>query len=426
MSLKLYYDPYDINCFRGEPTTNLFTQRYPNSSDYSAYFPDTASYRGIWTPNGVQTASINRYYNNNSGNQCCPNLFSYQENVTISPSTTYCYSAFYKVLNNDYGDANFLYRYEYTASSYLIAQGGVWSAANRIPYPGGWYRIFGTFTTQAATNLGHFRSFTYEYNTQNTQFAVNHQLEAKNHLTNYAGPGGTRGVTVGTGGGLIDLTGNNNNGDLTYGSYVTSTVFHNNTFYFDGASANNCIRILDANIASNLLPTGKSFSIVIWANKIANATNSQTRLFSYTDTSNNGITVILQGTTDTSGFFAFLLNNTSGTTISTQNGSLNTAGWHMYTVVYSNNGTYKNYIEKYMDGTQLGARVSSSLSTPMWTKPSTSRGGGIVIGTNSTTVNSGSATTNFKGYFGEIRIYDHALTADEVSTLYKLGIQKHI
>ena len=55
-------------------------------------------------------------------------------------------------------------------------------------------------------------------------------MEAKNHLTNYAGPGGTRGVTVATGGGLVDLTGNNNNGDLTYGSYVTTTVFHNNTF----------------------------------------------------------------------------------------------------------------------------------------------------------------------------------------------------
>ena len=423
MSLRLYYDPYDINCFRGEPTTNLFTAAYPTvNGGYS--FPYTSSYRTIWTPRGFQTASIERY--NNPGNvDCCPAFFTYG-GVSLSPSTTYCYSAFYKVVNNDYGNANYLYRYEFNSSGTYLTEAGVWSAVNRIRYPGNWYRIFGTFTTQATTATGNFYSFTYEYNVDNTQIAVNHQLEAKNHLTNYAGPSGTRGVTVGTGGGLIDLTGNNNNGDLTYGSYVTSTVFHNNTFYFDGVSANNCIRVLDADISSTLLPTGKSFSIVIWANKIANTTNSQTRLFSYTDTSNNGITVFLQGTTDTSGFFAFLLSNTSGTTISTQNGSLNTAGWHMYTVVYSNNGTYKNYIEKYMDGTQLGARVSSSLSTPMWTKPSTSRGGGIVIGTNSTTVNSGSATTNFKGYFGEIRIYDHALSADEVSTLYKLGIQKHI
>jgi len=32
MSLKLYYDPYDINCFRGEPTTNLFPAAYPNNN----------------------------------------------------------------------------------------------------------------------------------------------------------------------------------------------------------------------------------------------------------------------------------------------------------------------------------------------------------------------------------------------------------
>jgi hypothetical protein len=425
MSLKLYYDPYDINCFRGEPTTNLFTDRYPAPVTYLS-FPDTASYRSIWTPNGVQTSSINKYYNNNSANACCPSLFIYQTGLTILPSTTYCYSSYYKVLNNDYGHPNFLYRYEYNGGTYLT-EAGVWNASNRIPYPGGWYRIFGTFTTQATANIGNFYSFTYEYNTDNTQFVVNHQLEAKNHLTNYVGPGGTRGVTVATGGGLIDLTGNNNNGDLTYGSYVTSTVFHNNTFYFDGVSANNCIRILDANISSTLLPTGKSFSIVLWVYKLANATNTQTRLFGYTNASNYGISIILYGTSDTSGTFGVILNNADGTvTLSSANGSVNTAGWHMYTMVYSNNGTYKNYLEKYLDGSQLGTRVSSSLSTSVWTKPSTSRGGGIVIGTSSTTVNTGSSALNLKGYIGEVRIYDHALSADEVSTLYKLGIQKHI
>lgn len=152
MSLKLYYDPYDINCFRGEPTTNLFTAAYPTvNGGYS--FPYTSSYRGIWTPRGLQTASIERY--NNPGNvDCCPSFFSYGY-IGLSPSTTYCYSAFYKVVNNDYGNANFLYRYEYNGGTYLT-EAGVWSAANRIPYPGGWYRIFGTFTTQATTTVGNF------------------------------------------------------------------------------------------------------------------------------------------------------------------------------------------------------------------------------------------------------------------------------
>ena len=426
MSLKLYYDPYDITCFRGEPTTNLFTQRYPSANNWSPYFPSTASYSAIWTPLGYQTASIQRYNNNYpTSGQCCPSLFSYQY-ISVSPSTTYCYSAFYKVLNNDYGNGNFLYRYEYNASSGYLTEAGVWSSANRIAYPGGWYRIFGTFTTQATTAYLNTFSFTYEYNTDNTQFVLNHQIEAKNHLTNYAGPGGTRGVTVDTGGGLVDLTGNNNNGDLTYGSYVTTTVPHNNTFYFDGASANNCIRVLDANIASNLLATGKSFSIVVWAYKLANATNTAPFLFGYRDTSSYGIELLLYGTTNTSTNFGFNVIKNGGPSLTSQNDAVNTSGWHMYTGVYNNDGMYKNSIVKYYDATQIGARVSSSNATSAWSKPGTSQGGGIVIGTAPLSTNTANSVYNFKGYLGEIRIYDHALSADEVATLYKLGIQKHI
>lgn len=423
MSLKLYYDPYDVTCFRGEPTTNLFTAAYPTANGGFA-FPYTSSYRGIWTPNGVQTASINRY--NNPGNvNCCPSFFTYQNNVYLTASTVYCYSAFYKVVNNDYGNANYLYRYEYNSGGTYLTEAGVWSSVNRIPYPGGWYRIFGTFTTQATTAYINTYSFTYEYNTDNTQIAVNHQLEKKNHLTNYAGAGGTRDVTVATGGGLVDLTGNNNNGDLTYGSYVTTTVFHNNTFYFDGASANNCIRVLDANIAANLLTTGKSFTIVVWANKLANATNTSTFLFGYRDSSSYGINLLLYGTGNTSTDFGFAVEKNGGASLSSRGDAVNTSGWHMYTGVYNNDGMYKNSIVKYYDATQIGSRVSSSAASA-WSKPATSQGGGIVIGTATNTVNTANAIHNLKGYIGEVRIYDHALTADEVSTLYKLGVQKHI
>ena len=422
MSLKLYYDPYDINCFRGEPTTNLFADRYPYNNGGFA-FPFTSSNRGIWTPNGVQTASIQRY--NNPGNvNCCPAFYTYGS-VNLSPSTTYCYSSFYKVVNNDYGNSNYLYRYEYNSGGTYLTEAGVWNSVNRIRYPGNWYRIFGTFTTQATTATGNFYSFTYEYNTDNTQIAVNHQLEAKNHLTNYAGPSGTRGVTVATGGGLVDLTGNNNNGDLTYGNYVSTTVFHNNSIFFNGTSANNCIRILDANIASNLLPTGKSFTIVVWANKIANATNTSPFLFAYRDGSSNGINLILYGTGNTSTDFGFIVEKSGGPSLSSRSDAVNTSGWHMYTGVYNNDGMYKNSIVKYYDTTQIGSRVSSSLASA-WSKPATSQGGAIVIGTAPNTVNSANSVHNFNGTIGEIRIYDHALTPEEVSTLYKLGIQKHI
>ncbi len=53
----------------------------------------------------------------------------------------------------------------------------------------------------------------------------------------------------------------------------------------------------------------------------------------------------------------------------------------MYTGVYNNDGMYKNSIVKYYDATQIGSRVSSSNATSAWSKPSTSQGGGIIIGT---------------------------------------------
>ncbi len=80
---------------------------------------------------------------------------------------------------------------------------------------------------------------------------------------------------------------------------------------------------------------------------------------------------------------------------------------------YNNDGMYKNSIVKYYDTTQIGSRVSSSLASA-WSKPATSQGGAIVIGTAPNTVNSANSVHNFNGTIGEIRIYDHALTPEEV------------
>ena len=149
-------------------------------------------------------------------------------------------------------------------------------------------------------------------------------------------------------------------------------------------------------------------------------------MFGYRDSNSNGINLIIYGTTNTTTDFGFVVERTGGPSLSSRNDAVNTSGWHMYTGVYNNDGMYKNSIVKYYDATQIGGMVSSSNATSAWTKPSTSQGGGMIFGTAPNTVNSANAVHNLKGYIGEIRIYDHALTAAEVSTLYKLGIQKHI
>jgi len=81
----------------------------------------------------------------------------------VSPSTTYIYSKYIKPSDNfSYTTPNFLYRYEYASSggSRLI-EGGIFNKNNTEYIGNGWYRCWGTFTTQATTAYLTLPFYTY-------------------------------------------------------------------------------------------------------------------------------------------------------------------------------------------------------------------------------------------------------------------------
>ena len=104
---------------------------------------------------------------------CCPSLFSYNGGQAVTPSTTYTYAIVYKC-DSGYTNANYMYRYEFTANGgTLTIEQGIFNNSNRAYLGNGWYWAWGTFTTQATTNwLGYMGAFYYRSSTTPDKLAV--------------------------------------------------------------------------------------------------------------------------------------------------------------------------------------------------------------------------------------------------------------
>ena len=115
---------------------------------------------------GQTTSPFVNGYNSNSASYCCMQQFYFNTNnnsVVCSPSTTYTYAIVYKCTSG-YTHPNFMYRYEYTSGGTYVTEAGVFNSSNQISLGDGWYWAWATFTTQPTTGLVVFRSFYYQYN----------------------------------------------------------------------------------------------------------------------------------------------------------------------------------------------------------------------------------------------------------------------
>lgn len=179
-----------------------------------------------------------RLYNdyNNTSSICCPIIFrtSYHSAIngtSVSPSTLYTYGIIYKTTSG-YTHPNFMYRYEYDASNNKQTEGGVHSTARRIHLGDGWYWAWGTFTTQPNTVIINTAgSFYYRWGTDYDDFYVAKYLLVEGdyqylHPRYWPDLNITRSNTES----LLDLTGKNTVtvNSLTYNS--------NNLYEFNGTS----------------------------------------------------------------------------------------------------------------------------------------------------------------------------------------------
>ena len=104
----------------------------------------------------------------------------------VKPSTTYTYSRYIKPSDNfTYVHANFLYRYEYQDSGGTrLIEAGIFNKNNTEYVGNGWYRCWGTFTTQA--NTAYLSLPFYTYPNKNIVYELGGlQLEESNHITPY-------------------------------------------------------------------------------------------------------------------------------------------------------------------------------------------------------------------------------------------------
>lgn len=191
--LVFYYDQNNIKSYKGPAVQNLLPGLASNYGSVASTATGR-SYSGgtevVDIPQlGPTTVSFTNIQNNYTAytpnsTDCCPSPHTYTGGFAVSPSTLYTYGIVYKVLSG-YTHANYMYRYEYTASggSY-VTEAGVHNDSNRIHLGDGWYWAWGTFTTQSTTNwIGYAGSFYYRYSDKNDKFSVAKVLMVKGDYT---------------------------------------------------------------------------------------------------------------------------------------------------------------------------------------------------------------------------------------------------
>lgn len=189
-------------------------------------------------------------YNGGSG-QCCPNFINYGQATGLSGSTLYTYTIIYKT-ESGYTNGNFMYRYEYNASATYLTEQGVFNNSNRVHLGDGWYKAWGTFTTQSTTSYANLSLFYYQYATYDIIYVADVSLHEGTYIPHHR-----HFPTSSSNGGWKDTSGNSNNGTLVNG--VSWSNDNQGSLEFDGS--NDYITI-----SSPSFTTLSTHSVCAWVN----------------------------------------------------------------------------------------------------------------------------------------------------------------
>jgi hypothetical protein len=228
--LVLCLDAANGDCFRGESTTNLMTNPVPINTN------------GFWTfpvPNSLTIdSSDNSIYWIQTSYQSwgCYITIPTQFNGTLNTSSSYTISFEFKNLSDF--DVNAFGHYLSRNDGQQQAAPYVNLLAYSTPIGDGWYKFTRTFTPLNAGFDAYHRVNAGNRGTDVLRLKMRKfQFEEKPYVTPFVN--GTRGSTVATGGGLADLSGNNNHGTITRAA-APSVIFYNNqnngSWVFDGTT----------------------------------------------------------------------------------------------------------------------------------------------------------------------------------------------
>ena len=311
--------------------------------------------------------------------------------VTVSPSTTYTYSCYIKASDDfEYTHQNFLYIYENTASGSGVTQFGCFNKERMECIGNGWYRIWGSFTTQSTTERVSLYNYTYPSKTVNYWFG-GWQIEQKDHVTPFIKPNGERDDTT-----VWDCSGFGYNGIATNISWDSNTARYTGSYLFNG---NNSQVKGHMDTLANFFHN--DFTIAFWIYD-DDKSNRSIYIGNYqVDGAGNGIGI--EKTTG-AGLRMWWYGNPdyypSGFTIPDKEWTHIAIAKSSSEVKFYKNGSLINTYTYSLPNSMLAAGTS------------------ICFGVDNRTGEGGVA---FKGNMSDVRFYASVLSADDILALYNLG-----
>jgi len=277
--LAFLVDAASTSSFKGTPATNAAKTLEPTNGipgTNESYFKALWNEEDVFIPATGWTKSqyVDIYNDYPAGwGGCCPNVFYYglKNTVVITANTFYTYQIIYKT-SDDYYHPNYMYRYEYNASDTYLIEGNVGdfgNNGNRISLGDGWYMAWGTFTSQATATKADLYSFHYKYNFFTRVYVAAVTINASSNIlpAKYMlGPGVTRGATIETQGGWLDLSGNNNHGTLV--NNPTFTTENGGAVVLNGTSQSATFNVANLNF-------DREQTIIMVLKKTGNFSNRQ-------------------------------------------------------------------------------------------------------------------------------------------------------
>jgi hypothetical protein len=396
--LVLCLDAGNSDCFRGESTTNLIT----------SYFVDSyASYSSV-----IWSDEIDQYGNIRSLRKATINNVSGWTRVQIPSSIGI------PVINQNY-----------TISMWIKRLGSIEVRAGWEPEVGGadgyrrpevesgYYGIAGGTQPNVVSDEWTYITYTFKYTSTTTSnivllFYINGnggqiifsdpQVEAKPYATQFVN--GTRGSTVATGGGLADLSGNNNHGTIARAANPTAAFYNESnkgSLVLDGS--NDYIEISNNDLYK--FSNTQAFSINCWLQ--CTATVGIPVILAFATTSGGGYYFTIDiDVLRTNSFLFDYFNGSTFRGIQGNNNSIFINTWSMLTVTSSSNSV--SDMKCYQNG------IPVSYSTRGSANPTT-------IDYTNLPLRIGARGDGgyFKGNISQVSIYNQALTAKQIMDNYK-------
>jgi hypothetical protein len=362
--LVLAVDAGNTKSFKGAATTNIVS----NASTMIGWSPYSNGNDGTFITEFGTTGY--RMINRGSWN-------GIYKGVTLPSTGTYTVSAWFRY----WGGAS-----DNNGATVYTSGGGISDVAAALDKSkvGVWQRISMTNTYSTTGLTFYIISYGGTYGGSNSTWDVTMpQIEQNSYATSFVD--GTRGSTVAAGGGLADLTGNGNNGELVNG--VGESSANSGSLVFDGV--NDYIIIPENSALNTQTPT-----VEVWVK--TNAT-SQNGFWFEKGQVNTQYSLFQEG-----GVIQWRMNldgsyNNLSTTTATY---MNTSNWYQVVGTYTS-GTRRLYIN--------GTLVNSDAQT-----------GTIITNANGMSIGAYGGFNGSRGYYyngniASVKIYNRALSAAEVS-----------